>query len=70
MTITFERTTNPPILIELVIDDHANLDEVVSACRAGVYALGYEMSNILDSFMTSEEIDHHCCNMAPLEEDY
>lgn len=69
MTITFERTTSTPVLIELVIDDHANLDEVVSACRAGAYALGYEVNSIVDRFLTSDEVDL-CDNMTPLEEDY
>jgi hypothetical protein len=69
MTITFERTTSQPILIELVIDDDAHLDELVSACRAGAYALGYGMDSILDRFKTSEEIDTPI-SMVPLEEDY
>jgi len=69
MTFTFERTTSQPILIELVIDDDAHLDELVSACRAGAFALGYGIDSILDHFKTSEEIDAPI-SMAPLEEDY
>lgn len=67
MTITFERTSSQPILIELVVDDDAHLDELVSACRAGAFALGYHIDSIMDAFQTNEETDS---GMAPLEEDY
>ncbi len=67
MTITFERTSSQPILIELVVDDDASLDDVVSACRAGAFALGYHIDSIMESFQTNEEMDS---GMVPLEEDY
>lgn len=69
MTLTFERTTDTPVLIEIVIDDSSHIDEFITACRSGAYALGYGMSSIVERFKTTDELDS-IESMTPLEEDY
>ena len=69
MIITFQLENPPSTKIEVTICDHANLDEVVEACRSAAFAMGYNIENILDSFRTGDDLNP-AQTMAPLEEDY
>lgn len=69
MTLTFQLDTPPNTKVEVTIPDQSVLDEFVEACRAGAFALGYDIDSITQSFKTSEELDLPE-PMAPLEEDY
>lgn len=69
MTITFQLENPPSTKVQVTLCDHADLDEVVEACRSAAFAMGYNIESILDRFRTGDDLIA-VPTMKPLEEDY